>query len=611
MAVDEVLQRVGHFRGVDLAVGLESPGRLAGGDLVVAVPDPLERDLRERIVHDRVEGPAIEPFGLRLPDLADDVGVGVDRADEFAPLDPERHRDLLGDVQPPAVDPVRGIAVPIGVHPSTGDGEDVVAEGLRGEAVLLALAERGKLAEAGPAVVFERVPVPDAEPVGVRGLHAAFTHVDERGMGGADVVEDAVDDHLESPALRLLEEVEEDPVALRPGPGRRIEEILAGDRLLEVGFARPEVLVDVPEVGRVVLVVRARLEDRVEVERVHAERLEVRQPLTKALDVAAVVPVEHEVLVEGLAVRSLPGTRVVPGEGPWADGVVVVRRIAVAEALDHHLVPDGVLRPVGRADLRDVRAVEAEGTRMAHPGVSVLEDERVGKTFAVGRQARPPAVESVRAAGRLQRESASVLEDDPRPLDVAAKRPDRDLESILRERLEVPPVGRIMAEGDAQDLAVSSNRSIGADQGILADREDGVLTAVAVGHPFLVEGIRHPVAVVADELVVVGPVVEREDDRPPAEGVASHLAGVGIPPVEGPGESHSLRGDALDGERGPPTTVRERDGTNASRRPHRTGRRHLRDRHVGWPRGRRRRHAGGRHRHRQEEEGRESHGQQL
>jgi hypothetical protein len=121
----------------------------------------------------------------------------------------------------------------------------------------------------------------------------------------------------------------------------------------------------VVEEGRVVLVQRRGLEDRVQVDRVHPQRLDVVELLEDALEVPAVAP-DVGVPEEVMAVRLLPGLQQVPIRGPGgyppvAERLVgprppevcrfgIVPRIAVAEALGEDLVPDRVRGPGRRSD---------------------------------------------------------------------------------------------------------------------------------------------------------------------------------------------------------------------------------------------------------------------
>ncbi|MNL28997.1 hypothetical protein D3C87_1506680 [compost metagenome] len=118
------------------------------------------------------------------------------------------------------------------------------------------------------------------------------------------MVEDPVQHHLHAHAVGGLEHAREGRVAAE---GRVHVHVVAG----------------------VVLVVAAAGEDRVEVEGVDAQLLEVGELLGHPVQVAA-----HEVV---------EGRRGAPGRDPLG----IVGAIAVGEALGEDLVEDGVLGPVG------------------------------------------------------------------------------------------------------------------------------------------------------------------------------------------------------------------------------------------------------------------------
>ena len=109
-------------------------------------------------------------------------------------------------------------------------------------------------------------------------------------------------------------------------------------------------VVDVEVVRRVVLVVALGLEDRHQVDGVDAQLFQVRQLLLQPVEIAAVEPVEHEVLVKRLPVLPFPRRRREPLAGPRPDGVRIVGGISVAEPVQHDLVPDRVLGPFGRLE---------------------------------------------------------------------------------------------------------------------------------------------------------------------------------------------------------------------------------------------------------------------
>ena len=262
--------------------------------------------------------------GFGLPDFPHDVGVGVDGSDVGTPLHPEGHWYFLGHIKPPAVDTVGRITVTVGVHPAFGDGENVFPKRLGSKPVFIVLSEGGKFAESSPAVVLKGIPAADAEPVGEWGVLAILLHIDEGGVGGADVIEDAVDDDAEALGFGRAEELQEDFVAFGPRPRGWVGQVLFGNRLSKVRLPGAVVLIDVPEVGGVVFVMGAGLEDWIQIDRVHPQRLEVGELFLQALQVSAVMSIKDEVFVEGLAVFPFPRTGLVPREGPRTNGVMIV-----------------------------------------------------------------------------------------------------------------------------------------------------------------------------------------------------------------------------------------------------------------------------------------------
>ena len=268
----------------------------------------------------------------------------------------------------------------------------MVAHGAALEA-RLCLRELGQLPEPRPAAVLERLEALDLEPLGVGRLLAARTDIGERDVRLADMVEDAVDDHAHAVRLQFAHHREEHPVALVKAPGRRIAEILVRARHHRVAL-RAEVVVDVHEGRRVVLVVARRLEHGIQVDRVHAERLEIRNARAQALEVAAVVAPEHGPLPEGLAALRLPRARRAPRARPRPRVRRVVHLVAVREAVEHDLVPDRVARPVGCCE--------------------TVNHALFGRHVACGAPEHQHRVEAVVAVG-LARRVRRVR--DPRPVD--------------------------------------------------------------------------------------------------------------------------------------------------------------------------------------------------
>ena len=305
VAAEDVEHGLGHFLAVVGAQAREAAVHLVDGDLLVG--EEVEHGLEEEVVHDRVEHVALQPVLTVRPDLADDVGVGVDPADLLAPGAPEIVvGDLVGDVEAPAVDALLG--------PVLGDLVEVLLN-LR----VVRGAQLRQRSEAPPGVVVRLGVVDDREaPEGVEvpvlALRAVLHGVLEEDVLVAGVVEDAVEDHLDAVAAQV------------------------GDHALELGV-RAEGRVDRHVVDRVVLVVRVAVEDGVEVDRVDPEVLHVGDLLAHAGEVAA-----HVVVELGLGAPGLDALRIVP-------------LVAVHEALGEDLVEDGVLDPLGR----EAAALEGRG----------------------------------------------------------------------------------------------------------------------------------------------------------------------------------------------------------------------------------------------------------
>ena len=147
----------------------------------------------EDVVHDGVKAIALKPVLGLMPDLADDVGVGIGFLDHEPEILPEGHViDLLGDVQPPAVgaelDPVFGhveqiVAYARIVDVKFGQGRNVPPGGIVVGIVLI-------------VDVGAQRPILDEKPVKVGRVAALFQDVVKGPEATAGVVEDAVDDDV-------------------------------------------------------------------------------------------------------------------------------------------------------------------------------------------------------------------------------------------------------------------------------------------------------------------------------------------------------------------------------------------------------------------------------
>ena len=205
----------------------------------------------------------------------------------------------------------------------------------------------------------------------------------------------------------------------------------------------------------------AGLEDWIQIDRVHPQRLEVGELLLQALQVSAVMSIKDEVFVEGLAVFPFPRTGLVPREGPRTNWVMVVEGRSVTEPLHHDLVPNGILGPIGRADVGGGGLVELVHIWMSHSEYSVLEHKSVLVAFSIGGERGGPTVEQVRTALEPQVLGVAIIEDDPHLFDITAQRLGRDLELLVAEGLQIAPVGWIVPECGADNGAVTDFGLVG------------------------------------------------------------------------------------------------------------------------------------------------------
>ena len=266
--------------------------------------------------------------GRHLPDLADDVRLGVGRVDRPAELGPERAVvDLVGHVEPPAVGAE--------VDPVAADVPEELADG-RGVGV-----ELGQGVQAPPGVVARGLvvvigvhrPAVDGEPVEVGRVLAVLQDVVELEESPARVVEHAVEDDLDPPGVGPVDQ----PAERRVAAEHRVD---------------PVVIVGV------VAVVGGRLEDRREVDRVDAEVGQVVEVFQDAEQVAPLVAV---------------GVGGSPQASRWAG---LGTRQAAREAVGEDLVEDRVADPVGRLGSVTVasglnRRMASHGTRRTWPAASL------------------------------------------------------------------------------------------------------------------------------------------------------------------------------------------------------------------------------------------------
>ena len=371
MAVEQVLHDVRRLARVPPAHDRQPAIELPRRDPLRPVEHPRHDRGRELVVHDGVERVALEPGRRGLPDLARDVGVRIDRLHERSPLAPERDRYLVRYIQAPTVDAIGGIAVTVGVEPAPREREQVLAQRCTRDAVGVVLPELRQRAMVEPAFVLEWFPRPDLEPVRIGTRGPALTHIAERRVTRADVIEHAIQHDPESGALEFAEHIQELAIVGIERPGRGVEQIL-GRLGLAIRGAHAVAFVDVQVVRGVVLVRALGLEHGQQVERVHAQGLEVGDRFDQPAEVPPALPVPDLIAIEGPVVGRLP----LRTRGPWApplDQALPGRcPRAPPEAIDQDLVPDRMLRPLGRREPCDLGRVQpihmSRGQRKARRG---------------------------------------------------------------------------------------------------------------------------------------------------------------------------------------------------------------------------------------------------
>ena len=416
MAVEQVHERVVGGVGVVLADRGQAGQERGWLDGAAAVGEALgveglrrqeaQHGVPEPVVHGRVEAVAAdhpEQGAVLLPRLGDRERVRVDVLDDL----PERlpvavgEGGVAGHVEPPAagagLDPVLRDAVVGGQEVRLDLGLRLVEDGDAVEAEPALVARRVGDAGAAHARAAARGRVGEHEPLAVRraGRFAGARRgvvvvaVEQRAVG-RHVVEHAVEDHPDPPLGRVLDEV---------------VEVLLG---AEVG-------IDLRVVLGVVRVVRPGVEDRVEVDRRDAQRVEVGELLVDAPQVAAHVVAATRLLAGAAVVEARRALRVghrvvaavalgqrVPVELQdrivVADvaGLRVVVGPAVPEPVREDLVDDRVLRPCGGGE------------------ALVVLRERPAQVLGVVGRAAEAAVERGRVVGVVVRVGA-VGDDEPVP----------------------------------------------------------------------------------------------------------------------------------------------------------------------------------------------------
>ena len=196
---------------------------------------------------------------------------------------------------------------------------------------------------------------------------------------------------------------------------------------------------------------------------------------------------------------------------------------------------------------------------MSHSEFSVLEHKSVLVAFSIGGERGGPPVEQIRTALGRQRLGVTIIKDDPRLFDITPQRLGRDLELLVAEGLQIAPVGWVVPECGADDGPVTGIGLVGVQQGVSTQSDDRVLPTMAIGGSKVIQRIGLPLTVVADKFVQVRVVPEFKRQGPLSARALGHLPFVGVPHVEGTGQTHPLSFRILDGEAdGPPAIIHGR-----------------------------------------------------
>ena len=223
------------------------------------------------------------------------------------------------------------------------------------------------------------------------------------------------------------------------------------------------------------------------------------------------------------------------------------------------MVPNGILGPIGRADVGGGGLVELVHIWMSHSEFSVLEHKSVLVAFSIGRKRGGPPIQQVRTALEPQRLGVAIIEDDPHFFDITAQRLGRDLELLVAEGLQIAPVGWVVPECGADDGPVTGFGLVGVQQGVSTQSDDRVLSPMPIGGSEVIQRIGLPLTVVSNKFVQVRVVPEFKRQGPLSARALGHLPFVGVPHVEGTGQTHPLSTRISDREAdGPPTIIHGR-----------------------------------------------------
>ena len=244
----------------------------------------------------------------------------MDCSHPTAELLPESQGHFGSHIHAPTVDAILGVAVPVGVHPPAHDRMEVRAH--FGVQILRIAVDFREVLDATPAAVVELIgrghriiPAGDVEPVGEAAAGPFPSGLLQGPEGGSGMVEDSVDDDPHFPSVDFADEFQEQPVGRTPAPGGGIGGIFGSEQSGIACGVRAEMTVDVVVPRRAVLVQRRGVEDRVEVQCVDAQILQVIEPVENALQIAAVPP-QLGVVVEVLPAGLFPRLQRVPVASP-------------------------------------------------------------------------------------------------------------------------------------------------------------------------------------------------------------------------------------------------------------------------------------------------------
>ncbi len=371
-AENRVLRHAGHMVEDRVEEHLTVPAHrlvFRVGVLLHTGQEPGHRFHEGIVVHDGIPLVTLQPAERVAVVLGEDDGLRIRFFHHHAELLPEHVvvgrgvAEIGGDIETPAIDIIWC------THPLASDLEDrfckltgalivQLRQGIIAPPLLVAVVVRPGFV----TVIAERkiiVVRAVLALVRTRGISIGLILiVIEAGtvhplVEGATVVEHTVDDDTHAAGMAGLDELDEELVA-----GLEVFTTRGADRVagrtgvvvlpvLDEGAAvlhdLADMRIDVVVVLRIVLVVRRRHKKRVEVDDADAEALDIVELRAHAGEVTAVKPVYVECLDRGVPV--LNTTRC----SAEVDVFVVddvIRRVAIAEAIDEDLVHDGTLRPV-------------------------------------------------------------------------------------------------------------------------------------------------------------------------------------------------------------------------------------------------------------------------